>query len=375
MIEQLSLSTAQLGIIGSAFFISYAVGQLINGFISDRVHPYKFIIFALFGSISLNAMVSVCNTFIPILLFWALNGYFQSVFWASLTRILSLFSKPEKHSTVATVMSSSMVAGFVVSWVIIPSVLGLKSWKSYFIVPVILGTIMLVIWITVAFKDKSSSFERKKVKFEKLSVSLKNIKDNKLLLLCSVCCILGFIKESITLWSPTVISNVITPDIIPSVFLLLILPFGNLAGILLTKTLLDKFAKNEMSALVGMFLAISSCAVLLTFFFNDNNSLSILLIAGVSAISFGCNSILLSFIPLKFTNKNMVATIVGILDFSSYIGASISSFVIGSVLIDNNFFVISGVWSVIAVVAALICILINIFSRRFSNEKCDKQYQ
>lgn len=91
------------------FFITYAVGQLVNGFLADSMSPFRFIIFGLIGTVLANAGIAFCNSLALIPVLWAVNGYFQSIFWASLTRLLSFNFEKKKYSVVATVMSSSMV--------------------------------------------------------------------------------------------------------------------------------------------------------------------------------------------------------------------------------------------------------------------------
>ena len=86
-------------------------------------------------------------------------------------------------------------------------------------------------------------------------------------------------------------------------------------------------------------------------------AVTIILLAEISAMSYGCNSILLSFIPLAFAKYNLVSTLVGILDFSSYIGASISSLVMGSVLTDGNRIHASLFWLAAAICAITLCFI------------------
>ncbi len=107
--SQANASSAFLGMIGSVFFITYAVGQLVNGFLADSMSPFRFIIFGLIGTVLANAGIAFCNSLALIPVLWAVNGYFQSIFWASLTRLLSFNFEKKKYSVVATVMSSSMV--------------------------------------------------------------------------------------------------------------------------------------------------------------------------------------------------------------------------------------------------------------------------
>lgn len=110
-----NVGTGSLGLIGGLFFITYAVGQLINGFIGDRISPHKFITLAVFGTAIMNTIISFNENFYIIMICWALNGYFQSMFWGPLMRILSGSFSREEHVSVSTGMTASMVIGFILS--------------------------------------------------------------------------------------------------------------------------------------------------------------------------------------------------------------------------------------------------------------------
>ena len=82
--------------------------------------------------------------------------------------------------------------------------------------------------------------------------------------------------------------------------------------------------------------------------------LEVLLIAAISAAMNGVNSILLSFIPLSFAGENAVSTLVGLFDFSSYLGAAISSFVLGMLLTGGSWLPITFIWLGVGALAVLL---------------------
>lgn len=355
--DQLHVSNALLGAMGSAFFITYAIGQLVNGFIADSVSPFKFVILGLVGTIGANWGISLCRHFVIIIVLWACNGYFQSIFWASLTRILSFYFDKSKHSMVATTMSSSMVGGFIVSWVVLARLLGDQSWDRFFFVPALLGTLLLCIWIFTAQKARNIEIPRQQLSISSFKNTVKFMIQNKMYLFCLICFCLGFVKESISVWGPTITGELLGVDIKSSAFILLLIPIANLCGMLLSKMLIDRFKGNEIRTLVSMYGCMALGGGLLFLFKDHLIFATILLLAEISAMSYGCNSILLSFIPLAFSKYNLVSTLVGIFDFSSYIGASISSLVVGAVLINGNWTSVAFLWMLLSVLAISLCFL------------------
>ena len=120
--EKLSLGTgidlAKLGVIGSVFFFSYALGQLVNGFLGDRTPPFVFISAAITATGFLNLLMSQTVSSLGLTCIWGLNGYIQSMLWGPMMRILSERFEPHERIKVSTRMSSSMVAGFILSWAV-----------------------------------------------------------------------------------------------------------------------------------------------------------------------------------------------------------------------------------------------------------------
>lgn len=76
----LEVNAAALGAVGSLFFISYAVGQLVNGFLGDRISPPRFILTAVVATGLLNVAMIFAGRLWVIALIWTVNGYVQSIF-------------------------------------------------------------------------------------------------------------------------------------------------------------------------------------------------------------------------------------------------------------------------------------------------------
>ena len=349
--SQLLLTEQHLGLIGGAFFMTYALGQLVNGFISDAVSPFKFVVFALVGTVGLNLLVSCTDSMGGLLLFWCLNGYFQSIFWACLTRILALYFPKEKHSTVALAMSFSMAAGFIITWAGLGRLLQSAAWNRFFAVPALWGLVMLLLWLVVLRKTRSLEIPKSPFSLDGLRHSVRFIREKRLYYVCLICLCMSFVKESISVWGPTIIARIMGVRLNSSTLILCIIPVGNLCGTFLAKCIIDRLRGNELKTLSLLFCAIAAGAGLLYLFKERYLLFTVLLIVEVSAMCMGCNSILLSYIPLSYAKYNLVSTIVGIFDFSSYVGASLSSVLIGSVLTGGHWTDMALLWLAAMVLA------------------------
>ena len=80
---------SEAGLIGSAFFWLYAIGQLINGALGDRWNPRYFVAAGLIASALMNLAFGFSNALPLFILIWGANGYVQSTGWGPIMRTLS----------------------------------------------------------------------------------------------------------------------------------------------------------------------------------------------------------------------------------------------------------------------------------------------
>src|SRR5947207_2767073 len=92
-------TAADLGLIGSALFYTYAFGKLTNGFLADHTNAKRFfaigLLFSALCNIGMGANVSVALA----VALWGLNGWFQSFGApASVVSLANWFSNRERGS-------------------------------------------------------------------------------------------------------------------------------------------------------------------------------------------------------------------------------------------------------------------------------------
>ena len=96
---------------------------------------------------------------------------------------------------------------------------------------------------------------------------------------------------------------------------------------------------------------------------------SLLLIVGFMALISGLcycnNTILLSYLPMQYTGQQMVASIIGVFDFASYVGAALSTYVLGKLLASAGFAPLPFVWMAAALAALLVVLVLR---RRMGKE-------
>ena len=337
-----------MGAIGSLFFIAYAFGQLVNGFIGDRIRPVRFIIFAVVGTGLVNLAMTFVGRIGMIRFLWVLNGYFQSVFWAACNRLLSQYYGATEHHIISTGMSLSMVISYVLSWAVLGKLLIAHRWQNYFLIPAASALLMLTIWIALAYIERHRQNNESVPNETNLPVWKDTVKKERLLFLCGACVFLGIIKEGIGLWAPVIFLSILNGSMDQSLLCIITIPLGNFCGILFTGKRLRKRESDPFRVLRGLLAAIIAAALSMVLFRWIFPPLAIFSVAAISGLIFGCNSILLSYIPLSYTKQNIVAALIGIFYFSAYIGAAVSAYVLACFLDKGNREIIPVIWAIAA---------------------------
>ena len=354
-------TAAELGVVGAVFYAIYACGQLINGYIGDRVQTNRYVLIALCGTLLCNLGMAFAGSLGMMTLLWGGNGIFQSMFWSTIIRGLAQNTKPEKRATVSMGISLAMPVAYLVSWGLLGQCLAEAQSRWYFLVPCMASLVMILSWILLSkHYDFTLSEERKSKAGIRKTVCF--LFEENLQWMIVVCMFHGLIKEGAAYWTPLLIAQMDGFGAIPPHLLTCVLPLANLVGIVASRALLGRNG-SPYSILVVIFSGIILlCGGLIL---SSANLLIVGLIALVSGMCYASNTILLSFIPMQYTERNMVASIIGVFDFASYVGASISTYLLGRILESFGFAPLPVIW----LAAAVIAILLARYTERMKSTK------
>ena len=107
---------AQLGMIGSALFFTYAVGRLVNGVLVDHAHVKRFMAVGLLTSAAINLALGSLPGFWVFLLLWGANGWFQSMGAPASIVAMARWFPAKGRGTVYGVWSTSHNIGEAFTW-------------------------------------------------------------------------------------------------------------------------------------------------------------------------------------------------------------------------------------------------------------------
>ena len=161
---------------------------------------------------------------------------------------------------------------------------------------------------------------------------------------------LGFVREGISLWGPTLLYESFRLDLQSTMGAALLIPIFNFFGVISARLLITKFIRKE-TKLVAVFFAGGVISCIFLYLFKGTNIIIYLgLLAICSLCLYGASSIVTSVIPLKYY---MPSSAAGFLDFSIYLGAGLSGIITGFVTQKFGWSIVVFIWIVIGMIGSI----------------------
>ena len=86
---EFNVSKQNIGWAGAAMLWAYGIGQFVNGNLADKYGAKRMMVIGGVLSVVMNWATSFATAYWMIVLFWALNGFSQSLGWAPGSRLVS----------------------------------------------------------------------------------------------------------------------------------------------------------------------------------------------------------------------------------------------------------------------------------------------
>ena len=326
----------EAGIIGSAFFIVYGAFQIINGFLGDKISPFKMITAGTFLSAVANVTMTFCTTNIQMAIVWGFNGFALSLLWASILKILANIINDGMRSKACLNISVTLPIGTILAYLFASFSIKFFNWRFVFYIPAVILLIICIFFTVSSIIVKPHITERE--------IVTQNIPQNKkakgglfpLLLMAGIFIILpadaihGAIKEGITTWVPTMITEVYSTAPSFSVFLSILLPIFNITGVYIITPIYNKiFKKDELKTGAGILLFALVPLSLLIFMEKFPVVASVALLAIITTSLHSFNYMIITLVPMHFSYCGRTATVTGIMNATAYVGCAAATYGFG----------------------------------------------
>ena len=128
--EGISKAAASMALTGS--FITYGAGQLVSGWLGDRMKPRQLIFAGILVSATMNVLVPVSAKPGLMLVFWCINGFAQALMWPPMVKILAAYLDDEQYKKGCVRVTWGSSAGTIFVYLAAPFCIMWKGWRSVF---------------------------------------------------------------------------------------------------------------------------------------------------------------------------------------------------------------------------------------------------
>jgi OPA family sugar phosphate sensor protein UhpC-like MFS transporter len=350
-------SPADLGLIGSAFFYTYAFGKLINGFLADHANPRVFLAFGILVSALVNIAMGFNTAILVAVVLWGLNGWFQSMGApASVVSLSQWFSNHERGRYYG-IWSTAHSIGEGLTFVATGAIVGALGWRAGFWGPGVL-CILTAFGCLFLMKDRPQTLGLPKVSVWRhdewnqappppptvslLKTQLSILAIPAVWILAISSALMYVTRYAINSWGVLYLQEARGYSLTEAASLLAINTVTGIVGAVAFGYISDKFFKARRPP-VNLIFGIMEIAGLLLVFFGPNNVW--VLSIGLALFGLGLTGLVTSVGGLFATDicpKRVSGAALGAIGVFSYLGAAVQENISGH-LIEAGMKTIDGV--------------------------------
>ena len=318
MIE-LGYTEEYIGSISSLYFVFYAVGQLINGTIGDKIHAKWMISGGLLGAGITNLVFSRI-TMLPTaaMIVYGLTGLFLSMIYGPMTKVVSENTEPH-HATRCSLgytfasFFGSPAAGLLASFL---------AWQSVFAVSSAALFAMAAVGIFAFTRMEKKGI----VRYGQYPPAAKGTGNVRVLLrhgivkFSIISILTGVVRTSVVFWLPTYLAQYLAFSPTTSAKLYTVATLVISATAFIAVFIYERLGRNMNKTILVMFIA-SSVFFALTFLIRVAAVNIVCIVLAIMSAN-GAATMLWSRYCPSLRDTGMVSSATGFLDFLSYMAAA-----------------------------------------------------
>ena len=348
----------------TALFIAYGAGQIISGYLGDRLAPQKMIFCGLLVSSGMNLLIPLCPTTGLMTLVWMVNGFAQSMMWPPLVRIMAELLSEEDYKIAATRVNWGSSMGTIVIYLLAPVCITLSGWRLLFRFTAAIATLVAFIWIRSYGPLRArllEGVEKKTVRVGVVHAQAEKKLDGSAFTLLGIMMIAivmqGSLRDGITTWMPSFIAESFDLGNSISILTSVALPIFTICVLQITAWLNKKIFPNELRCASVIFGTGAIAMIILKTLGGSSFALSVAMLTVGAGCMHGVNQILICTVPKFFENTGKISLISGVLNSCTYVGSALSTYGLALVTDTFGWDATLVIWCVAAVIGTACCIL------------------
>lgn len=359
MIKEAFFTKEYTGLLSSICFIFYAAGQLINGFIGDRVHPKYMIIMGLgISSVSTFVIPIFDNRTLHFTAF-ALIGFGLSMLRGPLMKVISENTAATHARMICTLFSMAGFAGPLIA-----SILSIFfKWRAVFTATGVISVIITVLAVAAITTLEKRGEIKFVPKYDKGIAGILNVFKLEDFIFYMLISSIGEIAgSSITFWIPTYTTEHLgfSNDAASTIYS--VVSFSTLFTPFITLLIYEKLIRNGIKLALVMYVISAVFFIAVRFTAAPVLNVSMLIIAKVAAAA--ASSIVWSAYIPGLARSGKVSSANGVIDAAGYAMASLANVLFSTFVGRLGWGGIVNMWYIIMLIGAAVSFIKLIMKKK-----------
>ncbi len=353
LVDTQVLTKTQAGFISGAYWLVYAVGQIMGGFLVNRMSAYTLINISIVGTVLSNLFIANADHFLPMLIIWLLGSVSQFGMWPAVLKLVSEEIVPKQRMMVMGRLAFCYCLGSVLSHIFTACLLKIASWRYIFVLCGLINAVMLIPVIyankklSPVLKQESVTAIKHNGRREKLDWSV--IWSGGLVFFSILIVIKSIVETGIKNWMPTIMTETYGAPPSYTSFLSVILLGINIFGVVVSQTIYNSLKCDELKTLWILYGLATPMLLILLNYESMNIMIVTVLMSLITLLLYGSGQIIQMNYVGRFNNYGLTATIGGIINCFAAVGNVIANYSGGYIADHFGWGTMIIVWNVLIV--------------------------
>jgi len=348
MCDYFHWNNQEIGWVITAGFWAYAFGQIINGFLTDRIGGRRSILIGATGTIILNIFFGFGSKFSGLLsyfiIIWLLNGYFQAFGAPSTIKINASWFSLRERGIFTGIFSCGIEIGRWTIYALGGYIIARCSWEWVFFIPSVIALLIAVAgYFSIVNHPEDLGFPpvEQPDKRDEIDSSHYGIKElfrkvlgNKIIwtIAFAYFCT-GIVRHGFEQWFPKYLQEVHHMKTDGSLFQITVMaiPACAVTGAAIAGYVSDRFFGGRRGP-VASIMYFSQVILLLLFNYVSSPLMTCFILVLLSIMISGPHALLGAAAAMDFGGRRASGFAGGLIDSFQYIGAGLTGFGIGIIL-------------------------------------------
>lgn len=354
MVEQTGMTKTMLSAAVTGSAITYGLGQILCGYIGDKISPKRLVFTGLLITVAMNLLIPLCQTHVQMTAVWCVNGLAQACMWPPMVKLMvALFSQTD-YGRGSTMVSWGSSFGTIIIYLLSPVIIMVSGWKTLFFITGGCGVVMALVWLRLCPEpefappvktDRNAPADRKNTRFFTPLLAA----------IMFAIMLQGALRDGVTTWMPSFISETFQLSSEVSILSGVCLPIFSIISLRVALALYEKLPGNPVRCAAIIFGVGAVAALILSLVADVSPIGSIACMALLTGSMHGVNLMLICMVPPFFQRKGNISTVSGVLNSCTYVGSAISTYGIALLSESAGWQITAFVWFLIAALGVAVC--------------------